>query len=374
MSGIHPIVMPKWGLSMEEGLLTAWLVEEGADIEKGQEIAEIESTKIANVFESPRAGRVARLVAKPGVTLPVGALLAALAPAETPEAEIDAFVGGFVAAAPKDDGEGGGISEARFLHRGRAIAYKAAGLGGEGLPVVLVHGFGGDSDNWLFNIEALAEGRPVYAIDLPGHGKSAKEVGSGAVDELAGALLALIDEVGAERVHLVGHSLGAAVAFEALARRPELVASLAGVAPVGLHDRIDADFVRGFLEAEKRKDVKAALQKLFADPELVSAQMIEGVQKAKRLEGAREALAAIATASLPEGRQAVSYRALVEEASAPVLIVWGENDAILDPSATAGLPDAIEVVRLADVGHMPHMEAASAVNERIARHLRRAET
>ena len=128
-----------------------------------------------------------RLAAKSGVTMPVGALLAVLAPAAMPVAEIEAFVDGFAAAAPKDDGQGGGLSEARFLHRGRPVAYKTAGIGREGVPVALVDGFGGDFDNWLFNIETLAEARPVYAIDLPGHGKSAKEVESGAIDELARA-------------------------------------------------------------------------------------------------------------------------------------------------------------------------------------------
>ena len=79
MSEILPIVMPKWGLAMEEGTLTAWLVEGGSEIEKGQEIAEIETTKIANVFESPVSGTLRRLVAKQGDVLPVGALLAVLA-------------------------------------------------------------------------------------------------------------------------------------------------------------------------------------------------------------------------------------------------------------------------------------------------------
>ena len=76
MSEIQAIVMPKWGLAMEEGALTAWLVQDGSQIEKGQEIAEIETSKIANVFESPASGTLRRLVAKPGDILPVGALLA----------------------------------------------------------------------------------------------------------------------------------------------------------------------------------------------------------------------------------------------------------------------------------------------------------
>jgi pyruvate dehydrogenase E2 component (dihydrolipoamide acetyltransferase) len=75
---IQPIVMPKWGLAMEEGVVTAWNVAEGATITKGQEIADIETSKIANVFESPVAGTL-RLVAGPGETLRSAPLLAVVA-------------------------------------------------------------------------------------------------------------------------------------------------------------------------------------------------------------------------------------------------------------------------------------------------------
>ena len=367
MSDIQPIIMPKWGLAMEEGALTSWLVAEGAHVEKGQEIAEIETSKIANVFESPASGTIRRLVAKEGEVLPVGSLLAVMAPAAVSDAEIDNFVAGFVVLAPAAD-EAGGAVERKIERDGRTLVFKAAGLQSGAAPVVLIHGFGGDSDNWLFNIDELAKSRPVYALDLPGHGKSTKALDSGDLSELAEAVADLMDEIGAAKVHLVGHSLGAAVAFQTLKDRADRVASLAGIAPSGLDDRINADFIEGFISAEKRKDVKAALQVLIADPEQVSTQMIEGVQRFKRLEGVKPALRAIADKNLPSGRQAADFRGLVDEMRVPFLVIWGEQDAVLDPAAAKRLPNSVEVVLIGKVGHMPHLEAAGAVNERLIRH------
>jgi pyruvate dehydrogenase E2 component (dihydrolipoamide acetyltransferase) len=366
MGDIEPIVMPKWGLAMEEGALTSWLIESGAEIAKGQEIAEIETSKLANVFESPASGTIRRLIAKEGAVLPVGALLAVLAPSSVSDADIDAFVAGFVVEAPADGAAAGAPVERRIERDGRTLVFKAAGLQNEATPVVLIHGFGGDSDNWLFNIDELAKSRPVYAVDLPGHGKSTKSLATGDLGELAEAVADLIDETGAPKVHLVGHSLGGAVAFQILRDHPERVASVAGIAPTGFGDKVNPDFIEGFIAAQKRKDVKAALQLLLGDPDLVSSQMIEGVLRFKRIEGAREALRAIADKNLPSGRQAASFRDLVKESRVPVMILWGARDAILDPAATEGLPSSVEVVRLDNAGHMPHLEAASAVNSKLA--------
>ncbi|QLF93227.1 2-oxo acid dehydrogenase subunit E2 [Pseudomonas sp. ABC1] len=100
MSDIKTLEMPKWGLSMEEGTLSQWHVQVGDSFAKGQEICEIETSKISNVFEAPFAGTLRRVIAHQGDTLPVGAVLALVAEASVSDAELDAFAASLGAAAP----------------------------------------------------------------------------------------------------------------------------------------------------------------------------------------------------------------------------------------------------------------------------------
>ncbi|MGT2549541.1 2-oxo acid dehydrogenase subunit E2 [Acinetobacter geminorum] len=108
MSEIKTLEIPKWGLSMEEGTIAQWLIKEGDSFNKGDEICEIETTKIVNVLEAPFAGTLRKILAKDGDTLPVGGLIAVCADSEISDAEIEKFiasVGGSAAKAPEAPSE-----------------------------------------------------------------------------------------------------------------------------------------------------------------------------------------------------------------------------------------------------------------------------
>lgn len=147
---ITPIVMPKWGLSMSEGKVNDWLVEEGATIEVGRPILDVESDKIANAVEATDAGLLRRRLARPGETLPVKALLGVMAPPEVSEAEIDAYVAAYVLPAAAEDEAEAGPAYAFTEVDGIRLRYARRGddLGAR-VPVLFLHGFGGDLDNWL---------------------------------------------------------------------------------------------------------------------------------------------------------------------------------------------------------------------------------
>lgn len=366
---LQPITMPKWGMTMTEGRLSAWLVKEGERIATGQEIMEVETEKITNVVEGHVSGLLRRIVVEEGATAPVGALLAVVAETSVPDSEVDAFVAGYAERAGTAGDDADAYPAPRIVEAGPHRLNVLSIGDGDATPVVLIHGFGGDAGTWLFTQDALAKDRPVHVIDLPAHGGSAPTVPSGKVDELAQAVVAALDALGIARAHLVGHSLGGAVALSVAASAPDRVASLGLLAPAGLGAEISSDYIDGFLAADRRKPMKEVLSRLFADPDAMSAEMVENVLRFKRLDGVPEALGAIARNLATGGRQAIDLRDALTAAQAPVLAVWGEKDDVIPAAQADDLPANIKVERLADVGHMPMMEAAAAVNRMLAAHL-----
>src|SRR5437773_7356233 len=82
---------------------------------------------------------------------------------------------------------------------------------GRGPAVVLVHGLGGFAESWRHNIDALAARATVYAIDLPGFGRSARPRTTYRLTYFARALHGFMETLGLPQASLIGHSLGAAV-------------------------------------------------------------------------------------------------------------------------------------------------------------------
>lgn len=366
MAEITAICMPKWGLAMEEGMVTEWLVEAGAEIVAGQDLVEIETSKITNVLEAPAAGTLRRIVAPAGSTLPIGALLGLIADADVDEAALDRFEAGFVARdATADEAEAGAPAPTLLETPHGPLALVLAGPEAAP-PVLLVHGFGGGADNWMFVQPLLAQRFRVAALDLPGHGASYKTLPEGLPPDRAvvEAIEIAASHLGAP-VHLVGHSLGGGAALAFAQSRPGTVASLTLLAPTGLGPEINAEYLSGFLDASRRKEMKAVLGMLLRDPAAVSRDMVENVLRLKRMDGVQDSLAALAEAAFDRGRQRQDLRAAIAALDIPRALVWGSADRILPASHAAGLPPEIQVTLLADTGHLPHLEEPSPVAEAI---------
>lgn len=363
---IQTITMPKWGLAMDEGMVVDWLVEEGAEVAAGAEILEIETTKITNVFESPVGGTLRRRLVAEGEVAPVGALLGVVADASVADAEIDAFVERFqaeFAVAVEAAAESAALEPETIQVGGQRINYLKTG---EGPPLVLIHGFGGDLNNWLFNQPALSESHGVYALDLPGHGRSGKALGATGMAMLADLLGGFMDALEIDAAHLVGHSMGGALGLAFALERPARVKSLTLIAPGGLGPEINMDFIDGFIAAGRRKEMKAVLELLVADPSLISRDMVNDVLKYKRLDGVEPALRGIAEAIFPGGRQEAVPAGHLAKLAVPAQAIWGRQDKILPAQHAEALPQSVAVHLLDNVGHMPHMEAAAEVNRLIA--------
>jgi len=375
---IVAVTMPKWGLSMRLAKITDWIVAEGDEVGAGDDLADIETEKITGTLEASDAGTVRRLVARVGEDVPVSGTIALIAPASVSDAELDAAVAearAVIDAGVPDEAGGGPLAQTTEVG-GRKVSY--AGAGRDGAVVLLIHGYGGDKNSWLFLQEPLAARHRVYALDLPGHGASAKDVagaelgGAELGGVLADAVVGVLDAVGAERAHLVGHSMGGAVAVAVAAGDPRRIASLTLIAPTGFGSAINAGYLRGFADAQTRRELKPVVGQLFADESLVTRQVVDDLLAYKRLDGVDDALHALLGMLLDGDAQRADCAAALAAigGAVPVGVVWGAADRIIPAAQAESVTGAVR--HLVDgAGHMPHMErpgeVQAAIEETIAR-------
>ena len=94
---IEPLIMPKWGIEMDEGKLTEWLIDEGTTFSKGDPLVVIETDKISNEVEAEIDSTLRKKVVDADGTYAVGALLGIFASDDTSDEEIDEFINSYVA-------------------------------------------------------------------------------------------------------------------------------------------------------------------------------------------------------------------------------------------------------------------------------------
>ena len=286
------------GLAMEEGRILEWHAAEGAEIARGQDLVDIETTKITNTLQATDGGTVRRLVGTVDEVYPCGALIAVLAEADVPDADIDAFVASFVVVEPEaeDDAgpefktiEAGGL-RFRYVEERRRARDRS-------LPPWLRR----DLLNWMFVQPEISANARTIALDLPGHGASSKDLG-GIKEWRAWPARCRVPGGRGDRESPCGGPFHGRRGGVALAKaEPGRVASLTLLAPAGLGAPVNTQFLANFIAAKRRRQMTPVAEALFADPSVVSTEMVEEIIRFKRLDGVEDVLKTLAAALADPG-------------------------------------------------------------------------
>lgn len=246
---------------------------------------------------------------------------------------------------------------------GLRVRYVDRGFGDS--VVLLLHGFGGDLDNWMFNLDSLAEKHRLLALDLPGHGQSVKTNVDPSLSGMATFVRKFLDVLSVSSLHVVGHSMGGAIAMQLASDSPETVKSLGLICSAGLGPDINSDYLRGFVEAQSQQELKLVLQQLFADESLVNLQLVNDLLNYKRIDGVEATLNALSETLISAGEQTFLTDNIVAS-GIPVLVIWGKQDRIIPVSHAQNYSAAggscVEVEIFDSAGHMVQMEKAYDVN------------
>jgi len=243
-----------------------------------------------------------------------------------------------------------------------------------GAPVLLLHGFTSSKENWLLMLPFLLQRYRVYVPDLPGWGESEFRYGAGySLDQQVARLAQWARRTLPAAAHVAGSSMGGSIAGLLAARHPEQVATLTLMNSAGMRGVRLSPFERGLLEGRN-----GLLAQRFGEV----VQLLESTVERNRT------TLPLALAPLMCGefmrRRPVNlhlFAQMLEQPPAaelpgiaaiatPTLVLWGEQDRILDVSCTEAFRQAIphaQVKRLEGVGHLPMMEVPWLTARRLRR-------
>ena len=257
-----------------------------------------------------------------------------------------------------------------------AIAYQVRG---EGPPLVMIHGVGaGESSyEWRHNFAALSEHFRVYAVDLPGFGRSARRDIAYTADIYITAMVDFIRDVVQEPSHILASSLSGAYAVKLAALRPELVERLVLIEPTGLERLLrplpvlsplafGAFNIPAYGESiyngiASRSYIESYLrQNLYVDPARVTPSLVDQYYRSAHQPGGQYALR-----SFLSGLLTCDIQKIYPELQRPVMIVWGRQSKVTPIEDARAFYEQNPNARLRifeESGMLPHDEEAPAFN------------
>lgn len=228
------------------------------------------------------------------------------------------------------------------------------------LPVVLIHGFAADLNSWRGLFAGASLGHPILALDLPGHGNSPRVVPE-SIDDIAASVEATLASLGVTSCHMVGHSLGGAVATVTAARGVVDVRSLLLISSGGLGPQVNGAFITGLVGAKSEASIVPWLKLLVADESHLTKPFISATVAQAMDAELRDTQEAIGARFFADGTQTFEVRSGIASLAIPVRLIFGVEDSVIPVAHARGLPGRVGVHIFAGCGHMPQIEERAAV-------------
>jgi pimeloyl-ACP methyl ester carboxylesterase len=242
------------------------------------------------------------------------------------------------------------------------IAYLRSKEAVEGDTLVLIHGFGANKDNWTRLAKEFKGEFNVYAIDLPGHGDSSKPLDIGyRFEDQVNYLNQILAELGVSQFHMMGNSMGGAITALYAATHPDQIQTAVLFDPAGIFE-YESELVDLVMEGDnplipkKEGDFDKLLDFALEKRPFVPWPIFD-VMEEKAIAN-REVNEVIFAAIRDTGFEP-DFRNAITRIQAPVLVVWGKLDRVIDYRNADVFVDAIPNARkviLDDVGHAPMVE------------------
>lgn len=407
----HPIsIESAGGEYMESVVVLGWSVQPGEAVKAGQLIVTVETAKAATEIEADRDGWLAEAFFNEGEEAPLGAVLGTIAdtkPSQAAEPEKNAAAAASSAEGAKIPDQSLPVSSEQKIGRviasplARRVARDAgldlteiAGTGPKGRikqrdvvaalnalpkavatpqpvhsispasaqrrtvdPVVLLHGFGADRSSWRQVTSLLPSEYDIVALDLPCHGLEAGRSAT-SFEDVVFDVSDRLDAMGIDRAHIVGHSLGGAVALGLTSLGKVSVRSATLLAPGGLGPEINIDFINGLTRSTTEQALERWLTVMVGDPASLPKGYARAALRQMRNAGVQEGLSSLALRLFPDGTQAFDILQALQNLQAPARIIWGRADHVIPVSHSNRVPGHVATHLLDGIGHVPQLEAS----------------
>ena len=225
------------------------------------------------------------------------------------------------------------------------VAYQ---VNGSGIPVVLLHGWGGEANSFKPVSDWLSNSFKVYAIDLPGFGLSEMPKTAWNATDYARFLSAFFKKLDIKNAHLIGHSYGGRISIVMAAVEPDLVNKLILVDSAGL---IPPRTLKYYLRVSAAK-----IGRLIRHCGPIGNKFADGLSKKMGSKDYQEAGPMRATLVKSVNQD---LRPLLPKIQASTLLIWGENDIDTPVSFGKIMSEEItnsELVILKDAGHFSYLD------------------